>query len=95
MNAALQARRTALFASTGTATLIDSLRTLDAIEKRDQEETMVRAWTIDELEQRYPNASAIVQAAFEAAEEELVRTGTYPELPYVAILTEAIEKEIG
>lgn len=81
-----EARRKALFARTTSATLIQSLRMLEVLimsGKATPEEHMARAWTIDELEMRFPAASIAVGDAFEAAE---MAPGKYVEVDYVAVL---------
>jgi hypothetical protein len=49
---------------------------------------MARAWTIDELEERFPAASVAVGDAFEAAE---TAPGKYVEVDYVAVLLANIQ----
>lgn len=91
MNATHQAQRKALFARTTSATLVTAVKTLDELlksGKASQEHIMSRAWTIDELEERFPAASDAVQAAFEAAE---TAPGEYVEVDYVAVLLANIE----
>lgn len=86
MNATHQERRKALFVRTTTATLIQSVRMLDEVlkaGKASKEEIMARAWTIDELELRFPAAGDAVQAAFDVAE---TAPGEYVEVDYVAVL---------
>jgi hypothetical protein len=82
----MQARRKALFARTGDAALIEAVKTLEALlvaGNATQEHIMSRAWTIDELELRFPAASDAVEAAFYAAE---TAPGKYVEVDYVAVL---------
>ncbi len=91
MKSTVENRRRALFARTTTATLIQSVKILEALlvtGKASREEIMVRAWTIDELEQRHPAASLAVQEAFEAAE---TAPGEYVEVDYVAVLIANIQ----
>ena len=82
----IENRRKALFARTSTATLIQSVKILEAVliaGNASKEEIMARAWTIDELEERFPAASIAVGDAFEAAE---TAPGEYVEVDYVAVL---------
>jgi hypothetical protein len=86
-----QAQRAALFARATTVTLINALKILEAKTvdgKLSQEETMARAWIIDELELRFPKASDAVHDAFEAAE---TAPGEYVEVDYVAALLANIQ----
>lgn len=86
-----EARRKALFARTTSATLVESLTMLEALlvsSNATPEHLMARAWTIDELEERFPAASLAVGAAFEAAETAV---GGYIEVDYVAVLLASIE----
>ena len=48
----LQERKRALLSNTSTRTLLESAFALEAIESRTEEERMVRAWVLDELETR-------------------------------------------
>lgn len=91
MNATHYARRKELFARTTSATLAESLLMLKALMVSGEatpEHHMARAWTIDELEERFPAASLAVQNAFEAAE---TAPGEYVEVDYVAVLLANIE----
>lgn len=82
------ARLAALFARTSTPALVTSLRTLDAT-ATTAERRWARAKTIEELERRYPTASAAVEAAFEAAELR-IEAGEDVEVDYAAVLIAAI-----
>ena len=57
--------------------------------------SMVRAWTIEELENRYPVASDAVQAAFDAAGEIELRTGEDVDVNYVDVLVKAVLAELS
>lgn len=85
-----RARAAALLARTPTATLVTSLRMLAATPHPDAEHRMVHAWTIEELERRYPAASAAVEAAFDADEVKLAAGIDTPGVDYVAVLLAAI-----
>lgn len=56
---------------------------------------MVRAWTIEELERRYPAASNAVQSAFDAAGEAELKTGESVHVDYVHVLVEAVLAELS
>lgn len=91
MKATIENRRKALFARTTSATLVTSLKILEARAASgtvSKAETMVRAWTIAELEERFPAASIAVGDAFEAAENA---PGGYVDVDYVAVLLANIE----
>ena len=91
MKATIENRRKALFTRTTSVTLINSLRILEAravAGELSQDETIARAWTIDELEMRFPAASIAVGNAFEAAENA---PGGYVEVDYVAVLLANIQ----
>jgi hypothetical protein len=91
MNATHYARRKELFARTTSATLVVSLALLEEAlvsGKATPEHRMARAWTIDELEERFPAAGLAVQSAFEAAE---TAPGEYVEVNYVAVLLANIQ----
>lgn len=82
-------RRKALFAQTTSATLVESLLILEPLLKSGTatgEQRMARAWTIDELEERFPAAAAAITAAFDAAEVAALFRVPYVEVDYVAIL---------
>lgn len=81
--ATIQQRAAALFARATDEVLLESLITLEA-SPRSRETTWARAKTIEELERRFPNAAAKVEAAFEAAEAD----GT--DVDYVAVLVAAV-----
>lgn len=49
-------------ANTDTATLVESLLTLDAIESPTSEERMARAWICDALESAYPEVIPALDA---------------------------------
>lgn len=74
MNTTIAARKAALFAKTTTPALIGALLILEAQTTLTGEERWVRAQTIEELERRFPEASAAVEAAFDA-DEKLVEQG--------------------
>lgn len=86
------ARLKDLLAKTGTAALIISLRVLDDEAKTapTQETLLVRAWTIDELERRFPAASAAVEAAYLEDDERIERGEDSIDVDTVAILLPAI-----
>lgn len=89
MKDAHKARLTALFAKTATPALVDALRILEAKRttgRLDEFELMSRAWTIDELERRFPAASEAVEAAFLESELAYMAGGEYTEVDYVAVL---------
>lgn len=70
-----------------TRTLTDSLRLLGMTGgPRNAAERLVHAWIIDELEDRFPTASAAVAAAFEADEQRVTAGEDGPEVDYVAVL---------
>lgn len=81
-------RLTNLFARTTTPALVLSLRTLDAT-VTTPERRWARAKTIEELERRYPAASAAVEAAFDAAETR-IEAGEDVQVDYAAVLIAAI-----
>lgn len=85
-----EARRQALFAKTTDQALALALRTLDAITEPTEEQRMARAWTIDELERRYPEASAAVEKAFADAAIAEAAGAEGGEVNYGAILLAAI-----
>lgn len=87
---ATKADAQALTAAQSTDNLVLSLRVLDTAST--PEERMVRAWIIDELEKRYPAASAAVQAAFEADEALLIAGVDTPGVDYTDVLVTAIRK---
>lgn len=84
-----QQRLAAVFAKSSTSALIGGLRILEAT-PASPEHRMVRAWTIEELERRFPEAAASVEAAFEAAELELIEGRGNGDVDYVAVLVAAI-----
>jgi hypothetical protein len=88
MPAAGETEARAKLAKTPTANLVDMLRVV--ADPKLPEERMVRAWIIDALENRYPNASAAVELAFDSAQLALMETGVEPEVDYVAVLLGAI-----
>lgn len=94
MSPAHEAQLKALFAKTPTPALTSALRTMEdkrEARKLDQFEVMARAWTIDELEKRFPAASQAVEDAFLSAEMSLIAGGPYAEVDYVTILLANIE----
>lgn len=91
MNDTAKARLKALFAKSATSALVDSLQILEAKRttskaKLDEFELMARAWTIEELERRFPAASQAVEDAFMESEAALMGGGQYAEVDYVGIL---------
>ena len=89
-----QARLKALFAKTPTPALISALQILDGKREGhglDEFELMSRAWTIEELENRFPAASQAVEDAFLESETALMAGGPYAEVDYVAVLLANIE----
>jgi len=74
----------ALTVAQPTPILVASLRAI--AEPKSTEETMVRAWIMDVLEERFPTASAAVENAFEIAQLTMMETGVEPEVDYVAVL---------
>lgn len=87
----VEQRLTSLFARSTTATLVDSLCTLDAM-PRSKEINWSRAKTIEELERRFPAAAQAVEDAFYAAEVQ-IEAGNDVEVDYVATLIAAIPAE--
>lgn len=87
--AELDARRKALFAKATNQTLITSLVTVEEL-PRDQETSIMRSWLIDELEQRFPAASELVEQAFADADAEEQATGEMVAVDYVKVLVDAI-----
>ena len=88
-------RLAALMASTSTPSLVISLQTLEAQRKRNgrlpEEESMTRAWIMDEIEKRFPVASKAVEQAFEATEAAwLAGDTTAAEVDYVAVLLQHV-----
>ena len=83
-----------LFAKTGTAALVISLGELDFTAKTQPapEVLLCRAWTIEELERRFPAAAKVVEQAFEEDEERLMAGQKSQDLDYVALLLSAIER---
>ncbi len=81
MNDNHRRRPAALMSRACTTTLVTSLRVLST--PRDQEETLARAWAIEELERRFPAAADAVAATFEA---ELAGD----DVDYVAVLLKHI-----
>jgi hypothetical protein len=82
-------RKAQLMARTSDTALIEALSRLDATMKPETasaEQRMVRAWTIDEIERRWPVAAEAVGRAFNSAAQEEETTGQYVEVDYVAIL---------
>lgn len=87
MDARTKARK--LTTAQPTATLITSLRAI--ADPQTPEERMVRAWIIDELEERHPAASDAVSTAFEASEARIMAgEENVPEVDYVVVLLGAI-----
>lgn len=78
----------ALAVAQPTAVLATSLRMI--ADPKTPEERMVRAWIIDALEERFPDASAAVEIAFDSAQLAMMETGVEPEVDYVAVLLGAI-----
>jgi hypothetical protein len=75
----LAARKADLMGRTSTPAMKVALTMVEAKPRLTPEERMVRAWMIDELEGRFPKASAAVEAAFDAAGED-------ENVNYVAVL---------
>lgn len=94
MSPAHQARLKALFARTATPALVSALRILEdkrEADSLDQFELMSRAWTIEELENRFPAASQAIEDAFLESETAHMAGNPYSEVDYVAILLANIE----
>jgi hypothetical protein len=84
----------AMIAQTTTPTLIESLRKLEhsVTTSPTPELRLSRAWTIEELERRFPAASEAVSQAF-LDDERRVETGAErTEVNYVAVLLSNIEQ---
>lgn len=86
MNAQHKQRLAHLMAQTSTPALVTSLLALDATAPRSREESMAFTWTINELERRFPEASAAVGAAYEEDERRLMAGEDGQEVDYVAVL---------
>jgi hypothetical protein len=89
----LKAEAAQVIARTSTPTLVTSLIAVDKM--AGQEALRVRAWIIEALEERYPEASAAVEAAFEANEAAMIAApdGADPadfDVDYVAVLIAAL-----
>lgn len=85
----MHAKARALIERQSTSSLIGALLILKAKGGNlTADERMAHAWTIEGLEERYPAASAAVEAAFDAAEQVVMDNpgAEYPEVDYVAIL---------
>jgi len=72
------------------ALLIGALRLVDAKPAPDEYERMTRAALIEELENRHPDASAAVEAAFDSAELRAMEAADFghpaEDVDYVAVL---------
>lgn len=79
-----RAEARALVAQQSTRTLVTGLEALAV--PTDQAETLARAWIIDALEERFPVASAAVQAAFDANDAAMIAGQEPAEVDYVAVL---------
>lgn len=77
-------RRRSIFARTPTAELIKAVRALEA-QQPGPDRNLALDWTIQELERRFPDAKAAVEAAFAEAD----RKETY-DADEVAVLLAAI-----
>lgn len=89
-----QARLKDLFAKTPSPALAGALRILEdkrEADKLSEFELMSRAWTIEELEKRFPAASQAVEDAFMESETALMAGSSYSEVDYVAVLLANIE----
>lgn len=74
--------------------LICALRLVEAVQNRTREATLVRSWLIDETERRWPEASAAVEAAFDA-DAGLAEQGIDgPEIDYVGVLLAHVPAEV-
>lgn len=84
----MNAKVAAFTAAQSTESLTGALLILEAKGDLSPEERLVRAWTIEALENRYPVAAAAVEAAFYAAETIVMNDpkAAYPDVDYVAIL---------
>jgi hypothetical protein len=84
----MNAKAAALVAAQSTDSLVGALLILEAKGELTAEERLVRAWTIEGLETRYPAAAAAVEAAFDAAETVVMNDpeAAYPDVDYVAVL---------
>jgi hypothetical protein len=83
---ASEAKARAKTAAQPTATLVTALRAIEAAGAKTAGEIMVRAWIMDALEERYPDASAAVELALDSAQLALMETGVEPDVDYVAVL---------
>lgn len=79
-----EAEARARIAATDTTKLVEMLHLVAQSER--PEERLVRAWIIDGLSERYPDADAAVEIAFDSAQLALMETGVEPEVDYVAVL---------
>lgn len=102
MSTDLKSRKAALFARTPDAALVMSLPMIEQQitagvpgTEETQNLIMVRAWTIEEVERRFPEADAAAQAAFAVSDAEWQAwdgTGEPPaDVDYVAVLLSAIK----
>lgn len=89
----LKRRKAMLFATVSDRALIDALPLLDTAPSTE-ETRMVRAWTIEEIEHRYPEAGAAAAAAFDDADRVLVEEDRVVEVDYVAVLLAALPSDI-
>lgn len=89
--AAVENRKTALFARTSTRVLLVSMTALGAVESPSEEERMTHAWVCDEIERRHPEVSAALETAFDVASAEEERTGEYVDVDYDQVIRDSIE----
>lgn len=90
----LRQRQAALFSKTSDRVLIDSLSAIGDVSGTPEEVGMVRAWTIAEIERRYPEAGAAAAAAFDEADRVLAEEDRVVEVDYVAVLVAALPFDI-
>jgi hypothetical protein len=86
MNANYLDRLRKIYDRASTPTLANALRILEVKSELDQHERKARAWIIDELERRCPEASAAVAKAFDEAAAKEEKTGEYVGVDYVTVL---------
>lgn len=84
--AAAFAEMDALCAKTSTLALLLAGRALEA-EQPSPTRNLMLARTIEELERRYPDASAAVDKAYAEADREMIETGEYVDVSTVKVLT--------
>lgn len=81
----LYAEMAALRAKTSTLALILAGRALEA-EAPSPTRNLALAQTIEELEQRYPDASAAVDKAYAEADRAMIETGKFVDVSTVDVL---------